>query len=110
MRMAATLPPGLRVLAAILGVLAAGGPLAAQQPTVRIVSARAGLPSIDPDAAPVCKFATWAPLYVELEVHDVVKEAAELVIETPDADGVTTTLAVPLHLDDVKPGTTFRPD
>ncbi|HUR53186.1 MAG TPA: hypothetical protein VMZ71_03590, partial [Gemmataceae bacterium] len=48
--------------------------------------------------------AAWAPVYVELEMLLDVKEPAELVIESPDADEVTTVLSIPLHLADAKPG------
>jgi hypothetical protein len=49
-------------------------------------------------ASYIAKFAFWAPLSVELELTAPVNEAAELVIESPDPDEITTTLAIPLNL------------
>lgn len=105
-------PVLVRVLGALAVALLAAGPVAAEPPRVRIASAAVGLPPggrEDPNAAPVCKFAAWAPVYVELEILGEVKEPAQLVVETPDADGIITTLAVPLDLAAASPGTTLRP-
>jgi hypothetical protein len=115
MRTAATFLPPLRALLAFVVLLAAAGPVAAQKAKVRITSARVGLPpggrATDRDddlrASHICKFAVWAPVYVTLEVLDDVKGPAELIVETPDADGVSTTLVTPLALTDIRPGTTL---
>ena len=112
MRTAAGASRLVRVLAAVAGLLAVAGPAHAQKPKVKIASARIGLPpggrTTDRDesgaALHICKFAAWAPVYVELEILDDVKEPAELVVETPDADEVATTLTVPLNLADLRPG------
>src|SRR5205823_3035548 len=57
---------------------------------------------------PICKFAAWAPLDVELELLGEISEPASLVVETPDADGVTTTLALPLNFAGLRPGASIR--
>src|SRR5688500_14770981 len=112
----ARLAPTLRPAAALLCLLAAARTALAEKPTVKIANARAGLPpgggTSDRDrnqqGAHLAKFATWAPVYVTLEVLDEVKEPAFLVVETPDADGTTTTLTLPLaSLADVNPGRTL---
>lgn len=104
MRPAHTLTP-------LLLLLAAAGPAFAEPPKVKVTAARVGLPPADRDAAEqaghVCKFATWAPVFVELEVAAAVTEPAELVVEAPDADRITTVLAVPLNLAGVAPGRTL---
>jgi hypothetical protein len=110
MRTAAPSPSPLRILVAAASLLALAGPVAAQ-PKVRIASARVGLPPLgetSPEAGGVTKFAAWAPVYVELELLAEVTDPAELVVETPDADGVTTSLAVPLDLATVRPGTVLH--
>ena len=71
---------------------------------VKVTAVRVGLPTPG-DATHASKFAAWAPVYVDLEVIGEVTEAAELVIEAPDADETTTVLAVPLDLTGVAPGT-----
>lgn len=112
MRTAAhTLSPG-RLALVVAYLVVAAGPLRADSPKVRITSARVGLPAAaadDPQAAGIVKFAAWSPVYVELEVLAAVPEPAEIVVETPDADGITTTLAVPLDLTNSPGGTTLRP-
>ncbi|MDB5306413.1 MAG: hypothetical protein JWO38_615 [Gemmataceae bacterium] len=110
MRTAALFTSSFRSLVAVACLIAAVGPAVAAPPKVKITDARVGLPPHapdDPSATPVCKFAAWAPVYVDLEVLDGVTDPAELVVETPDADGVVTTLAVPLDLARVRPGTTL---
>lgn len=89
-------------LAAALGALLAAGPVVAADLPVRITSARVGFPTVNrvdntlnPDDS-VCKFGAWAPAYVEFEVVGDVPDGIELVVETPDADGVMTRLAVPV--------------
>lgn len=86
------------MLAAVLSLLA-GPALAADYP-VAIVSARIGLPAGgDPAAPAIAKFAAWAPVYLELDLLAAVNEPAELVIEAPDADEISTTLVVPIRLE-----------
>jgi hypothetical protein len=90
-------------LAALL--LLAPAARAADYP-VKVTAARVGLPpggkaTIRDDsgqAGHVSKFATWAPVYVELELAASINDPVELVIESPDSDEVTTTLALPLNL------------
>jgi hypothetical protein len=71
---------------------------------VRVTSARVGFAPGMPverdegQASYIAKFACWAPLSVELELTAPVNEIAELVIESPDPDEITTTLAIPLNL------------
>ncbi|QDU19244.1 hypothetical protein [Urbifossiella limnaea] len=94
--------PRLLLAAALLAALA--GPARADQPTVAAV--RVGLPAAADDAPPVAKFATWAPVFVELTGAAA---GDELVVESPDADGVTAALSVPIdpaarrHLTYVRP-------
>src|SRR5437868_4369858 len=98
----------LRTLLAATCLVAAADPAFAQKPRVKITAARIGLPpggrtterDENSQAVHVSKFAAWAPVYVELEMLHDVKEPAELVIESPDADEVTTVLSVPLNLAD----------
>lgn len=71
---------------------------------VHIQAARLGFTG--DDDAPVAKFGQWTPLQVKLDVRAVVPEAAELVIEAPDADGITTVQTVPLPLEQTEPGRT----
>jgi hypothetical protein len=92
----------------VVALLAVAGPLRAEQPRVIIRSAQVGLPSAH-GGAPICKFAAWAPIDVELELLSEVREPAQLVIETPDCDGIATSLAIPLGLAALHPGTTIRP-
>jgi hypothetical protein len=73
---------------------------------VRISAARVGLPpagkSLDRDdsgqAVHIAKFACWAPVYLDLELSTPVAEPAELVIEAPDPDEISTTITFPLDL------------
>ncbi len=92
-------------VALALAAVLAGPGAAADAPKVVITSARVGLPATADGAAPVAKFAAWAPVYVDLQVLDSIPEPAELVVESPDSDGVTSTLAVPLDLSNARPGT-----
>lgn len=105
MRMAAPSYWTVRAAVAVAGLLTAAGPVVADTPTVRIASAAVGLPSAAPPADPVAKFGAWAPLDLSLEVLADVTEAAELLVETPDADGVLTSLTVPLDLTTARSGT-----
>lgn len=113
-RLARTLRPAV----ALLCLVAAAGPALADRPKVKIVGARVGLPpggrgaerDENAQAVPISKFATWAPVYVTLEMIDEVKEPVVLVVETPDADGTITTLTLPLaSLADANPGQTLPP-
>lgn len=104
----------MRTLAAIVLVLLAAGIADAQKkPKVVITGARTGLPpgAPSPDASPnyrpgfISKFATWAPIYLEIEVNEEIKDAAGLTIETPDGDEVGTKLTIPFSvLASAKPG------
>ena len=105
--------PVVRVAATLGCLLLATGSVAGGPP-VKVTAARVGLPpagrvadEADIHAGHVSKFATWTPVYVDLELVAEVKEPAELVIETPDADGVMTTLAVPLDLARTPPGSSL---
>ncbi len=114
MRAAAALMPFLRFLLAVLGLMTFTGEILAQAPKVRIVSALIGLPPGNPQFerlepySHVCKFGSWAPIYLECEVLQPIDGGAELVIEAPDPNGITTTLTLPLDLTPAKPGATIR--
>src|SRR5437764_64179 len=94
------------LLAAVATLLLLSGAAGAADYPVKVTAARVGLPpggkATDRDeagqAAPVAKFACWAPVYVELELAGPVSEPAELVVEAADPDEIATTLAVPLNL------------
>ena len=113
--------PTLRPAAALLCLLAAATPALAEKPKVKVVAAKVGLPpsgrSAERDenlqAVYICKFATWAPLYVRLEILDEMRDLREplfLVVETPDADGTATSLSIPLpSLADANPGRVLSP-
>jgi hypothetical protein len=82
---------------------------------VKLTEVAVGFPSASAggarDRADVSRFGAWAPVYATLEVLGDVSEPAELVIEAPDPDEVGTTLAVPIDLAGLAPGTTvFAPD
>jgi hypothetical protein len=78
---------------------------------VKITEVAVGFPAGAKDRSDVSKFGAWAPVYVALEVHGDVSDPAELLIEAPDADEITTILAVPLNLAGIAPGTkVFAPD
>lgn len=102
------------VFAAAFAILVFSAPTFAAE-KVKITGVSVGLPTgnrpVDRDDVGVAKFAAWAPVYVSLEVLGDVTEPTELVIEAPDADELTTTLAIPLNLTGVAPGTkVFAPD
>jgi len=67
---------------------------------VRITAARVGLQVGQPNHRddPISRFACWAPVYVDIEVAGPVEGPTELVIEAPDPDEITTSLAIPLDL------------
>jgi hypothetical protein len=81
-------------------------PIAAADYPVKITGVRIGLPVAgkpndreDPAVNPnVAKFATWSPVYIDLELHGTVGEAAEITIDSTDPDEIDTTLTVPLNL------------
>ncbi len=96
----------LLLTAAVALLLVAAPARAADKDKVKITGATVGFP-----ADGVAKFGAWAPVYVTLQVQNAVDDDAELVFETPDADEVNTTLAVPLKIGGLAPGTTvFAPD
>ena len=77
---------------------------------VKITGAAVGFPVAGRDDG-VAKFGAWAPVYVYLELLGDVPDPAELLIEAPDADEIGTTLAVPINLAGLAPGTkVFAPD
>lgn len=90
--------PAVALAACVFVVL----PAAASDRPVTITAVHVGLPTAGPtdpgSARHLCRFGSWAPVEVELDVSAPVTEPAELVIESPDADEVTTRLAVPLDL------------
>ncbi len=89
-----------RLLVVVALVLFAA-PVSAADFPVKVTATRVGLPAgskTQPDAPHIARFASWAPVYVDLELAAAVNEPAEIVIEAPDPDEITTTLAVPLDL------------
>ncbi|HEY2911320.1 MAG TPA: hypothetical protein VGI99_13805, partial [Gemmataceae bacterium] len=100
---------GFRSAIALASTLLALPPAFAE-PSVSIRSAKVGYPDArgSSEAPPICKFAAWAPLEVELETTAPISGPARLVIETPDADGVMTVLSLPLDLATRQPGTPFH--
>ena len=100
------MPAARRFLLAAVALAALAGPAPADDPKVVVTAVRVGLPAVADDAPPVAKFAAWAPVYVELSSTE---PGTELVVESPDADGVTAALAVPIdpaarrHLTYVRP-------
>ncbi len=97
-----------RSLAAVFTLLLAAAPALAASP-VTITGVSLGFPkSGDPGIA---RFGAWSPVYVTLNVTGAVTEPAELVIESPDADELITTLSIPIDLTGIVPGTkVFAPD
>ena len=95
----------LRTFLAATILILFSGTTFARDFSVKVIAARVGLPPTGPDnrdnaeqAAPVTKFACWAPVYVDLNILNPVNEPAELVIEAADPDEIATTLVVPLNL------------
>ncbi len=101
------------LLATLAAFVVMTGPIAAKDYPIKVTAARIGFPSgikagdkEEPSqATQVAKFATWAPVYVDLELNTSVKEPAELVIEAADPDEINTTLSIPLRLAGVGTGT-----
>lgn len=86
-----------------LGLVFLATPVLAADLPVKVAAVRVGfVPNTKPGEATappyVAKFGCWAPLHVDLELTAPIAEPAELVIESPDADEITTTLAVPINL------------
>ena len=98
-----------RTLLTAAALLLAGLPARAADYPVTLDAVRVGLPpagrAVDRDeagrAAHVAKLGAWAPVFVDLDVTSAVNDPAELVIESPDSDGVTATLVLPLNLSGV---------
>ncbi|MCI0703237.1 MAG: hypothetical protein L0241_19330 [Planctomycetia bacterium] len=94
-------------LAAAFALLMMAAPALARD-KVKITGVRVGFPpGTDSQAPHVSKFATWAPVFVDLEITGDITEPAEILIEAPDPDDFTTTLSVPAQLTSAKPGTTL---
>ncbi len=85
-----------RILAVAFVLLIFATPAFAKD-KVKITGVTVGFPT-GRDDAHVAKFGAWAPVHVQLEILGDVTEPAELVIEAPDADEVTTTFTIPLNL------------
>jgi hypothetical protein len=90
----------LRILLAATVLVLSVHPSHGSDLPVRVTAARIGLPVGHPNHRddPISRFACWAPVYVDLDLVGPVDGPAELVIEAPDADEITTTLAIPLEL------------
>ncbi len=98
-----------RFLTAAFALLLLAAPAPAKD-KVKITGVAVGFPAAGRDDG-VAKFGAWAPVYVYLEVLGDVPDPAELLIEAPDADEIGTTLAVPINLAGLAPGTkVFAPD
>lgn len=97
------LVPTRSCLAAAVALLLTAVPVGAKE-DVKITGVSVGFPSADKDRTPLAKFGAWAPVFVSLEVTGEVG-AAELLIESPDADEIGTSLVVPIDLSGVAPGT-----
>jgi len=93
------MPPYRTFLAATVLIVFIS-PCPARDYPVRITGARVGFPAGHANHRddPIVRFACWAPVDVDLELLGAIGEAAELVIEAPDCDEITTTLAIPLNL------------
>ncbi len=93
---------------ALICLAALAGSLEAGDFPVKIVSARIGLPAAAREdgstVTPIAKFASWAPVYVEVELSAPVEGGAELVIEAIDPDEINTSLAVPVNLSGAEVG------
>ncbi len=85
-----------RTFAVAFAILHCAAPVVAKD-KVKITGVTVGFPTGRDDSG-VAKFGAWAPVYVQFEPLGEVTEPAELVIESPDADEVTTTFTVPLDL------------
>ena len=96
-----------RTLTAAFALLLLAAPAPAID-KVKITGVGVGFPGGREDVA---KFGAWAPVYVHLEMLGDVTDPAELLIEAPDADEIGTTLAIPINLAGLAPGTkVFAPD
>ncbi|QJW92739.1 hypothetical protein [Frigoriglobus tundricola] len=98
-----------RFLSAAFALLLLAPPAPAKD-KVKITGVGVGFPVAGRDEG-VAKFGAWAPVFVSFELLGEVSEPAELLIEAPDADEIGTTLAVPVDLTGLAPGTkVFAPD
>ena len=70
--------------------------------SVRILDVRVGFASSE--SSTICKHSAWAPMHVELELMREVGDGLGLVVESPDADGIGTTLKVPLNITGLRAG------
>jgi len=96
-------------LAAFLGCLFLCSPAQAESPRIKILSARAGYPDARSESgAPIAKFGMWIPVDVEFELLGENTELLYLAIDTPDSDGIQSSLSLSLNVDGLKPGSTFR--
>jgi hypothetical protein len=93
----------IRLLLAVTIAVLLSAPAFAKD-KVKITGATVGFPAPGREDG-TAKFGAWAPVLVHLEVLGEVGESAALHIEAPDADEIGTTLAVPLNLAGVGPGT-----
>jgi hypothetical protein len=93
-----------RTLLAVVALALLAAPASAADFPVKVTAARVGLPpNVKPgedsgQSAFIAKFACWVPLYVDLELTGPISDPVELLIESPDPDEITTTLAIPLNL------------
>jgi hypothetical protein len=98
-----------RSLLALALVLSAA-PVGAEG-AVKITAVSVGFPSAKSREDGVAKFGAWAPVYVSLEALGNVPDRTELLIETPDADEIGTSLRLPIDLTGIPPGTkVFAPE
>lgn len=103
-----------RSFASLLALTLTAGLAEAEKPKAVINSAEIGLPRTTPanqygtrGSRYLAKFATWAPIYLDITVKDEIKEPVELTVDTPDGDEVNTSLTIPLPaLNAAKPGET----
>jgi hypothetical protein len=99
----------MRTSLVVLALLVSCGVVRAEPPRVTITAASAGLPDARrAGGPPICKFAAWAPLEVELTITSPLSGPAFLTVETPDADGVMTVLSTPIDAAKFTPGGTIR--
>ncbi|MBY0456944.1 MAG: hypothetical protein K2V38_06380, partial [Gemmataceae bacterium] len=91
-----TAAPPRHSLAAVLALVLLAAPATAAD-KVTITSVSVGLPTGRDDTG-VSKFGAWAPVYVRYQATGAVGNQAELVIEAPDTDEVTTVLTTPVDL------------
>ena len=109
-----------RVSFAAFALMAVAGPSFAQlgRLPAKIIDARIGLPpgrfvaerEESQQASNVFKKNTWAPVYVTLEITKEVTGSAWVILDTPDADDLRTSISFPLgSLSGYAPGTILQP-